>query len=383
MSQDSEKTRRIIPARLTEIRQARGINGSELAEELGVTRQAVSRYELGHVKPSPEILSSICKILGIEQSFLTSKPVRSTEVESPIFFKNLQKEYRIIREVSAVKKLWFSDIIDFLNQFIDFPDLNLPDPAEFFDKDVYSNDEIEEAATLCRKVWALGDSPISDVGLLFENNGIILSRVCFARKKTDTFSFWHEGRPMIMLGSGTDVAVQRADLAHELGHIVLHKIFTAEQVRDRTISARLEAEANRFASAFLLPASSFAHEIVSTTLGHFAELKKKWNVPILTMVLRCRDLGILDDDQVLSLRRQLALFTRKHVSKDNSSHIEGPRLVPRAIEMLLDQKVKDPAELIRAIGVPPDDLEELSALPRNRLRHEGQIIPVDFRLKSA
>lgn len=43
---------RFIPSRLTEARQARGLNMSQLAEKVDISRQAVSKYEQGLIVPT-------------------------------------------------------------------------------------------------------------------------------------------------------------------------------------------------------------------------------------------------------------------------------------------------------------------------------------------
>lgn len=382
---DSVRSIRIVPWRLTEAREARGLNMSQLGDRLGVTRQAISRYELGHANLGPETLTRICRELAIDIDFLRHVPERSVSTSAPVFFRSLQRAARISREVCQVKKLWFSDIVGYLEASVDFPVLNLPDPAELHDKEALDQEEIEEAASLARKVWAIGNEPISDVCLLLENNGILISRAEFGDADIDAFSFWHDGRPIIMLGSDKSSAVRsRFDAAHELGHILLHQAVSAEQLREKPTLKRVEGEANRFAAAFLLPAPSFGRDVRATTLKHFVELKRRWKVSISAMIMRCRDLGILGDDQILSLRKQMALqgYLRRE-PLDDELPLEGPRLVPRAIEMLLSREVTTAEDLIRRIGVPVEDLEALAGLVPKRLQNPGQVIEVAFGLKRA
>ena len=48
-------TRNIIPSRITEAREASAMSMGDFAERIGVTRQSVSKYERGIIKPSPDI----------------------------------------------------------------------------------------------------------------------------------------------------------------------------------------------------------------------------------------------------------------------------------------------------------------------------------------
>ena len=51
-------------------------------------------------------------------------------------------------------------------------------------------------------------------------------------EKIDAFSFWNGNRPFIFMASDKEsVARHRYDLAHELGHLILHKWVEAEELK--------------------------------------------------------------------------------------------------------------------------------------------------------
>ena len=47
---------KIVPSRITEAREARAMSMGELADAINITRQSVSKYERGIIKPAPEVL---------------------------------------------------------------------------------------------------------------------------------------------------------------------------------------------------------------------------------------------------------------------------------------------------------------------------------------
>ena len=49
----------VIPARITEAREARALSMEELSAEIGVTRQAISKFEKGIPPPSDSTLERI------------------------------------------------------------------------------------------------------------------------------------------------------------------------------------------------------------------------------------------------------------------------------------------------------------------------------------
>ena len=69
------------------------------------------------------------------------------------------------------------------------------------------------------------------------------------------------GRPLILLSADKDSGYRsRFDLAHEIGHLVLHR-----HIQRTTDSARhklMEQQAHHFAGEFLLPAETFASEVL-------------------------------------------------------------------------------------------------------------------------
>ena len=66
----------IIPSRITEAREARAMSMEELAKDIGVTRQSVSKYERGIVRPSHEMLQSISLCLGFPTEFFYKAEAR-------------------------------------------------------------------------------------------------------------------------------------------------------------------------------------------------------------------------------------------------------------------------------------------------------------------
>ena len=72
----------------------------------------------------------------------------------------------------------------------------------------------------------------------------------------------------------------RFTLAHELGHLLLHANYYSfdDDISLKVINEKLEYEADYFAACFLLPAETFSKDIYSTSINHFINLKKKWNV---------------------------------------------------------------------------------------------------------
>lgn len=122
---------------------------------------------------------------------------------------------------------------------------------------------------------------------LFEQNGIIILEKSFYNK-TDACSVWIEDAPYIILGSQQKSFVRRNfDLAHELGHLILHANRNINTL-DKKEFDLLETQANHFASCFLLHRVEFLADLshIKNNISNpdaYIELKKKWKVSIAAM----------------------------------------------------------------------------------------------------
>ena len=59
----------IIPSRIKQARVSRGYSMADLGNLVGVSRQAISKYEIGTYTPTEAVLSRIASVLRYEISF--------------------------------------------------------------------------------------------------------------------------------------------------------------------------------------------------------------------------------------------------------------------------------------------------------------------------
>ena len=59
--------------RIKELRVARSMNQEQLADALGLTKQAVSQYERGVRKPSVPVLEALCDFFNVSSDYLLGK----------------------------------------------------------------------------------------------------------------------------------------------------------------------------------------------------------------------------------------------------------------------------------------------------------------------
>lgn len=78
-------------------------------------------------------------------------------------------------------------------------------------------------------------------------------------------------------------------------------------------------------------------EIANTTVDYFLSLKGRWRVAVAAMIYRCKELGILNADQVKYMWKQMnARSIRKREALDDAFapfEADGTRLSRRAPQM--------------------------------------------------
>lgn len=359
--------RLLIPARLKDARKFLRMSQEDLGDRIGVTRQAISQFERGDRLPDPDTFAALVSALEQPPGFFTSD-------DAPVFGDSTTRFYRKFgsdtvrrREACDTYADWFVQVAKAFDNVINYPAVNVPeyDPADF------GEDGIDELAERVRSDWGLGLGPISNVMALLESNGIIACRYEMTGEKVEAFSFWNGQRPFIFMASEKKAGVRtRYDLAHELGHLVLHRHIDSAEIEDKTFLKEIERQADRFAGAFLLPKHSFTNEVFTPRLDAFVELKKRWRVSIQAMIYRCADLGIFDDAQVLNLRKQVSFRkwrTQEPLDDPSLIPLESPRLLTRAFGLIAQSGIMTIDELKAAVQINPRFIEAMCNLEEGSL----------------
>lgn len=349
--------RRLIPAKLRDARRALRLTQEELGKRTGVTRQAISAFESGTKSPEPDTFAKLADVLSQPRSFFMCDDLPVFGEFGPRFFRKTGPETIRKNDACTVLGGWFVQSARYLDDYVNYPAVDVPSATASASDGRYSEDEIEEIASDCRKRWGLSVGPISNVLALMENKGIVTCRYEIEGERIDAFSFWNGKRPFIFMASEKEAGVRvRFDAAHELGHLILHRWIEPEEIADPKILKRIEAEADRFAGAFLLPKKSFPNEFYTARLDAFLDLKRRWGVSIQAMVYRCKDLELIDDSQFTNLYKQISFRrwrSKEPLDDPNVIRIEQPRMLQKAALMLLENGKKHPEEICSEIALNP------------------------------
>lgn len=356
------------PERLVEARDSRGLTQVALGELIGMKSSAISRWESADTTPEPEALQALANAVRLPVAFFL-RPAGAIG-ERPMFFRSLASTTVSDRKRARVRLRWAEDISAELQEWVDLPNVDLPS-LEVTDYRSIRDEDIEELAADCRRRWRLGSGPLSDLLLIIENAGIVVVREELGTSKMDGVSHWsnQDERPYMLIASDKATAVRsRMDAAHELAHLVLHRHIPEKSLKSLACFKEIERQAFLFAGAFLLPGETFAAEVASPSLNTFLALKSRWKVSVGAMIVRCSNLGIIEDEyQQRIWKHYSARGWRRGEPMDEDIPIESPRLLGRSIKLLVEEEVRTRDEIVSDLRLDSGDIESICSLPRGYL----------------
>lgn len=368
-----------VGARLKEAREARGVTGVDLADMLSIKPQTVYAYQSGDASPSPQVMEAISDRLGFPLEYFR-RPAVPQDTAS-IFWRANSSATRVAQLRAEVRLTWMKELMGYFRGYFDFPPVNMPPIQLKKDFRAWTGQEIEDAAVKCRHFWGLGDGPLPDVTGELEANGVVVSSIKVGVDNLDAFSQWStvDNTPYVILGLDKSSACRgRFDAAHELGHLILHKNVDRKRVNDSKDWKTLEDQAHRFASAFLMPADSFSKEVWAPSLDTFIAMKRRWKASAASMIMRCKYLGLINEDQEkrLWINRNRRGW-QKSEPLDDKMEREATSLVPKAIAMLVDENVRRKEQILIDTCLPATDLEEVTSMPFGYFREKpAPVIPI-------
>jgi Zn-dependent peptidase ImmA (M78 family)/transcriptional regulator with XRE-family HTH domain len=357
-----------IGGRLRQAREARGLTITSLAELLEVSKQAVSQYENGLGTPRAEVLAKAASVLKVPSHFFL-KPLIIDGNEQAVFYRSMSAATKTARARAEVRYSWAREIVSQVREYVDLPAVTFPKLEVPSDLSQFSPALIESLAVQTRQYWRLGDSPIPHLIRTVESNGAIVVVDALDASTLDALSQWAmpEDLPFVMLNDEKESAVRsRLDLAHEIGHLVMHRRFPQDYLRRTPQFREMEQQAFRFGAALLLPEKPFLDDLYSVSLESFRLLKAKWKVSIGMMIRRVQDLGIVDET---AAQRLWMNYSRRgwrlREPQDDELPIESPSLLSRAIEFLFSEHLQDREQFFLEAALDAKDIARLSGLPAN------------------
>lgn len=334
-------------SRLTLARHLAALRKSELAARVNKSPTAVAAWESGATRPTAATVGLLALSLSVDPGFFAVRPEDVAASSTTPHFRSLRSTSQIARDQAFAYGQLAVDIAGSLERHVEFPALDLPSfPVSTDHRDLEGPDE---AARFVRARWEMDDGPVGHLVRLLENHGILIVFSPAQAASVDAYSFTSRLRPVVVLNPiKRDYYRQRFDVAHELGHLVMHG---DAEPGGRTV----EDQAHRFASELLMPAAE-VRALLPPTMGAnawrtLAKLKEQWGVSMQALLFRARQLGRLGD---VSYRNAMTTISTRGWRRDEPglvNAIEQPSLMPRAAELLVQEGISQDL-LVRQCRVP-------------------------------
>ena len=356
----------------------------QLAKEVNINKKDIIAFEENKYKPTPENTMKLSNNLQFPREYFFKNENIKVTVEGSHF--NPQSTIPRNEEISYREKLIMTHkIYTFMQGYIKFPELNLPD-------NLNRNDDIEEMATKTRRYWGLGDGAIGNMVSLLESNGVLLSGINIDRKGASPYtqkqSLNKESIYVIALGNDKKSAtIRNYDLAYELAYIISNELNIPSK----------KFNADEFACAFLLPKDAFLDDLSNPNeLDFYIEMKTKWLVPISIMIFRAYTLGVINYKKYNFLMNEMNKkgWLKKEPLDDNIKGV-SPQALKTAVELLFENNIMSKNTLMDnlanfGINMNPEDIEILIGLKEGTLgakvnqgknNNKNNVKIVDFKNK--
>lgn len=285
----------MIGARLKRARAASGLSMKALGEQAGVSANMIKKYEHDESMPSSGVLLKLGRALDVRSEYFF-RPV-NMELTRIEYRKRANAPASVLKRVEA-------DVLEQAERWQELANLWPRFPVSKFDEirdlpdSLNDLEQIEKVAERVRTAWKLGMNPIPDLVDLLESHGVlvIVTEVEDQAKFSGLQAVVAE-QPVIVISVNWPGDHQRFTLAHEFGHLLLHK--RLDPALDE------EKACNRFAGAFLLPAVSIRQQLGKKRHGlemyELFLLKHEFGLSMQACLYRATDLGIIDE----SVRKRL------------------------------------------------------------------------------
>jgi Zn-dependent peptidase ImmA (M78 family) len=226
--------------------------------------------------------------------------------------------------------------------------LSLPEPSLL---DLSTERVPETAARRVRSSWGIGERPIPNMIDLLEAKGVRVFSLSENTLKVDAFSCWRNATPYVFLNTRKSAEHSRFDAAHELGHLCLHKHGGPRQTA-------VEAEANAFASAFLMPEADLRARIRHVqSLSQVRLAKARWGVSLSAMTYKLSKLGILTEWQTRMFFIEINRLGFRTDEPDPMGR-ETSSIWQTVLRELWKRRITRD-EIARRLSLPPEELETL------------------------
>ena len=336
------------PALLLLARQYRATSQAQVAHDSGLTQGHYSKIENGVLPdgPSKENVERVAKALAFPIDFfylpdgLAGLPLSV----HPMNRKKAAVGEKVLRQIHAELNLRLIHLRRYMRAAHLEPELPLPQI------DVDEGGGPLEIARAVRRAWSIPEGPIQNLTDYCERAGILVMW-CALEKGVDGVTMTvRDLPPCVFLNKAAPPDRMRASLAHELGHIIMHRLPTDF----------IEDEANAFAAELLVPERQFRRSMIGQriTLEWLARQKAYWKTSMAFLLYRAGEIEGITRHQAEYLWKKIsALGWRTREPQETDFPYEEPTVFPELLKMHSEELDYDWSTLQVLLNTNVSDLQ--------------------------
>ena len=314
----------LLGGNIKRMRKIRGLNQQDVYAASAISRQAYSNIENGKSKPKTSTLIKIAQVLDVDIKDFFVEPMKFHSIRFRTNKIKTQKDKMKKEEILTNLSFWLKNY-NYLEEIT-------KDKHTFCLRD-FNNLIPDELAKKVRKKLKLdNDEPIYDICNLVNKLGIKIFRFKCDIDKCFGFSIGADDNgPGIAVNTYKNISIERQifTVAHELGHLLMHKnSYKTELIEEQENE---EKEADQFAAYFLMPADGFIKELNKVAGLHWIyqilHIKRIYKVSYRTVLRRLINLNLVDSN----IYMDFAVQYKKKYHKDLKKHFEPNSVEPEGM----------------------------------------------------
>jgi len=339
-------------------RESRGVSQKELSSMTALSQGKISKIENGILALSESDIATISNVLDY--------PIHFFEKNERIYGIGLSEYYhrkrqsvpqKILTKVYAKIELRRMQITTLLKS-VEFGEHNY----FFMDPDKYDGN-IDSIAQSVRAAWRIPKGPIENLVAIAEEQGAIIIPFDFEGAKIDGISVTSPDiPPLIFLNYDKPMDRIRFTLAHEIGHLIMHRVPPSN-------NEDIEEQADQFASEFLMPKSDIQSSLYDVNLQKLAALKLYWKVSMAALLRRARDLGKISEGTWKYLVIQMSKAGYKNQEPlELMPPVESPCLVDDIVDVHQNDLNYSMSDISTTIGLNDSEFQSIYTRKTSHLR---------------
>ncbi|WP_276372941.1 XRE family transcriptional regulator [Chryseolinea sp. H1M3-3] len=283
----------IFGNRLMLARKMNGFSLQDLADALQnkITKQALSKYEMGSMLPTSEILGELSKVLKVKPDYF----IRQGIVELGQISFRKKSDLSRKNEEAIIEKAR-----DYVERYLEIENI-LGQEQKFINPiqaiSVKSKEDAEMAANKLREKWELGTDPLPSLVEMLELQGIKVLLIDDEESIDGFATITSTGVPLVVVNvKGKSIERVRFTIVHELAHILM---MLNEEIKDN--HKLVEVLCHCFSSCFILPRKSLIRMIGGNNRNYIAikeliSIKEYFGISIRAILHRLMELHIITEN---------------------------------------------------------------------------------------